>query len=236
MQLDPRVGWWLMELPATACFLYHYLKPDPGAARRGEENERAGRGPSRKASLLLAALWVIHYSNRGWYFPLSLRVAPGAKANFGFGNAIIGAVFTALHGYCHALLLRTHGAHLNDAWLRGTRFRLGLVVYQIGFWLTVHSESVVRALRPAAAVLVGAARYRIPVGGGFRWLTNPQYFGELLAWLGWSVMTWSVPGAAVFTISALNLVPRAFQNHKWYLQKFPEYAGLGRKVLVPYLL
>ena len=46
-----------------------------------------------------------------------------------------------------------------------------------------------------------------------------------MAWLGFACLTCSLPGVAVFAITALNLVPRAFQSHRWYLQKFHEHAA-----------
>eukprot|EP01065_Artemidia_motanka_P034800 TRINITY_DN4262_c4_g1_i1.p1 TRINITY_DN4262_c4_g1~~TRINITY_DN4262_c4_g1_i1.p1 ORF type:complete len:299 (+),score=96.22 TRINITY_DN4262_c4_g1_i1:66-899(+) len=231
VQLDPRLGWWLMEIPATASFLYHFLKHDPKEKAAEEKKEKTGKGPSKRMKYLLALLWLVHYGNRGWFFPLSIRVQPGTKANFSRGNALVGAIFTGLHGYAHARMFRTHGEHLNDDWFKDPRFIIGLILYEIGFWLTVHSEKVVRNLRAP-----GAPRYSIPRGGGFNLVTNPHYFGELLGWFGFSMLTWSVPSAAVFTISALNLIPRSFQNHEWYLKKFPEYAKLNRKVLVPFLM
>lgn len=183
-------------------------------------------------SRLFAALFLFHYANRGWYFPLNIRVAPGTKDSFAFGNSMVGALITGLHGYLHARMFRTHGKHLSDNWLQDPRFIFGLSLYEFGFWVTVHSESVMRNLRKP-----GAPRYSIPRGGFFEYVTSPQYFGELTAFLGLSISTWSLPSLATFLISAFNLVPRAFQNHEWYLKRFgEEYAQLSRKVLVPTLL
>lgn len=33
-----------------------------------------------------------------------------------------------------------HGKHLTKKWLRDPRFIIGLLVYEAGFWLTIHSE------------------------------------------------------------------------------------------------
>eukprot|EP00966_Prymnesium_polylepis_P315206 7283254-Prymnesium_polylepis.1 len=94
-----------------------------------------------------------------------------------------------------------------------------------------------RALRPRDGEACEGPRYKIPRGGLFEHVTNAHYLGELTAWLGFACLTCSVPGALVFVISSLNLVPRAFQNHEWYHRKFgDEYAALGRRVLVPFVL
>ncbi len=42
--------------------------------------------------------------------------------------------------------------------------------------------------------------------------------------------------AAVFALStACNLVPRALQHHKYYIEKFPDYPK-SRKAVIPFVL
>ena len=124
--LSPRLGWWLMELPATVSFLAtFFLTP---------------RSPNTSAttSAALAAVWVVHYGNRGWYFPLNIRVAPGTKTSFGLIVSVMGAVFTALHGHLNARMFRELGRHYTDNWIRDPRFMVGLGVWIAGFLLLVH--------------------------------------------------------------------------------------------------
>ena len=52
---------------------------------------------------------------------------------------------------------------------------------------------------------------------------------------GFAIATWSLGAVFVLLVSAANLIPRAFQVHEWYKEKFPDYPR-QRKVLVPYLL
>ena len=63
------------------------------------------------------------------------------------------------------------------SWLKDARFLTGFILYEFGFWLLVHSDSVLRNLRPKGTVIDSANRYKIPYGGGFTYVTNPQYFG-----------------------------------------------------------
>lgn len=225
LHLNPKLGWWLMELPATLCFLPTYLLSRPPST---------GEGPSPKVSGLLAALFLFHYGYRGWYFPLSLRVAKGSTTSFNIVVSLIGAIFTGLHGYLHARMFKSLGAHLTDDWLQDKRFLLGLAIYELGFWTMVHSDHTVRNLR---SIDGSGPRYRIPTGGAFRFVTSPQYLGEISAFGGLAVMTQTVPSAAVFAITCFNLIPRSFHNHTWYLKKFgDEYTKLGRKRLIPFVL
>eukprot|EP01062_Namystynia_karyoxenos_P020401 TRINITY_DN17727_c0_g1_i1.p2 TRINITY_DN17727_c0_g1~~TRINITY_DN17727_c0_g1_i1.p2 ORF type:complete len:295 (+),score=95.79 TRINITY_DN17727_c0_g1_i1:86-970(+) len=227
--LPPRLGWWLMEIPATVSFLATFLLCSPPPA--------GAPGPSPLVSYILAALWCVHYFNRGWYFPLNIRVAKGAKTSFNVVVSLTGAIFTGMHGHLNARMFRSLGAHYSESWLTDPRFLVGLAIYEFGFWVTVHSEHVMRELRPKDGIVKDGERYKIPRGGAFEYVTSAQYFGELTAWAGFALLTWSLPGLAVFAISCFNLVPRAFQNHTWYLQKFgDEYKKLGRARLIPFIL
>ena len=81
----------------------------------------------------------------------------------------------------------------------------------------------------------GAHDYAIPHGGGFEWVSAPNYLGELIEWSGWALATWSLAGLAFALFSAANLVPRALSNHRWYRQTFPAYPP-QRKALLPFVL
>jgi len=224
--LSPKLGWWLMELPATLAFVLTYFLTKPHAGGAG--------GPSPGLSKFLAGLFVFHYAYRGWYFPLNIRVAKGSKSSFGLVVSLTGALFTAMHGYLHARLYRSLGKHLTGDWVKDPRFIVGLAIYQLGFWTMVHSDHVLRNLRPADG---SGPRYRIPKIGAFNLVTSPQYLGEISAFAGLALMNWSLPGAAVVAITSFNLIPRAFQNQKWYQEKFgDEYKALDRKVILPFLL
>lgn len=225
LHLNPKFGWWLMELPATACFLPTYLLSQSPVGKDG---------PSSKVSKLLASLFMFHYAYRGWFFPLSLRVAKGSTTSFNIAVSLIGAIFTGLHGFLHARMYKSLGAHLTDEWVKHPRFLLGLAIYQLAFWTMVHSDYTIRNLRSTDG---SGPRYKIPTGGAFRFVTSPQYLGEISAFGGMALMTNSLPSAAVFAITCFNLIPRSFHNHTWYMKKFgEEYEKLGRKRLIPFLL
>src|SRR2546430_14412139 len=66
-------------------------------------------GPRRldPVPLLFLAMWLVHYGNRGFYFPLHMRVARGDKSSFSFVVIGVGWVVTSLHGYFHATYFRS---------------------------------------------------------------------------------------------------------------------------------
>lgn len=217
--LNPKFGWWLMEIPATVVFAVAYLS-----------------GPARfePTSLVLAGIWALHYANRGWFFPLAIRQVPGKRSTFNVSVVVMGMLVTSMHGYLNgALFSHDYFGHYGTQWLTDPRFVVGLVIYLAGFALLVNSEAIVRNLRDKHNP--GAAEYRIPYGGGFRFVTSPAYLGELIAWTGFAILTWALPGVAILLITAGNLVPRALATQRWYAEKFPYYPT-DRKALVPFVL
>ena len=213
LSLDPRLGWWLMELPATLVFVVVW----------------AMAGNFSAPALVFGAIWLVHYANRGWFFPLTLKVREGQKGTFSLTVVLAGWFVTAMHGYLNAAWFTDFGQFTTD-WFIDPRFIGGAAIYYAGLGLVLHSERTVRNLR-----VPGGPRYVIPRGGGFRWVTNPAYLGELVGWAGFALMTWSLAGVLIFCISAANLVPRAFATHRWYQEKFEDYPS-DRKVLIPFVL
>jgi len=104
------------------------------------------------------------------------------------------------------------------------------VVDLCGFALIVRSESIVRNLRDRNDA--GGTEYKIPYGGGFRFVSSPDYLGELIAWAAFALLTWSLAGVALFLITAGNLIPRAIATHNCYREKFADYPA-DRKALIP---
>jgi 3-oxo-5-alpha-steroid 4-dehydrogenase 1 len=217
--VNARVGWLLMELPATLCFWPFFL---------------AGPRAGETVPMVLAGIWGIHYLNRGFIFPLLIRVPRQGGASFGLPVLAVGIFVTGMHGYLNGTFFSRLGAHFTPEWLGDPRFIFGVALYACGLVLNVHSDAVVRNLRTHGEVARGEKVYRIPKGGGFTFVTNPHYLGELMMWTGFTLFTWSLPGVFILTLSAANLIPRAIETHRWYLERFPDYPR-SRRVLVPFL-
>jgi steroid 5-alpha reductase family enzyme len=116
----------------------------------------------------------------------------------------------------------TYGA----SWLADPRFLVGAALFLAGFVINIQSDTILMNLRKP-----GETGYKVPQGGLYRWLSCPNYFGELVEWTGWAIATWSLPGLAFAIWTAANLVPRARTNHQWYREKFPDYPRERRAVL-----
>ena len=220
LNLSPRLGWFLMELPATISFVFFYFQ--------GENRMEA-------VPLFFLSIWLIHYGNRGFIFPLLICTAKGQKGSFSIGIVLAGWFVTAFHGYLNAVFISHLSTHLTNAWFTDPRFIVGMMIYAFGYLMNLHSDHIIRTLRTKGEIESGEKIYRIPKGGLFRYVTCPSYFTELISFTGFAIATWSLGALFVLGISAANLIPRAFQTHQWYKEKFSDYPS-ERKVLIPGLI
>ncbi|XWS55568.1 hypothetical protein CRYUN_Cryun09bG0011300 [Craigia yunnanensis] len=95
------------------------------------------------------------------------------------------------------------------------RFLGGLLIFIIGMWVNIWADKVLVGLKNRG----GGSGYKIPRGGLFDMVSCPNYFGEIMEWFSWAVMTWSWVGFGFFLCTCANLVPRARASRRWYLEK-----------------
>jgi steroid 5-alpha reductase family enzyme len=114
-------------------------------------------------------------------------------------------------------------------WLLDARFIVGVLLFITGYAINRWADSKLRRLRGP-----GETDYKIPYGGLYKWISCPNYLGEIIEWFGWAIATWSIPGLAFAIWTLANLAPRARSHHIWYKTHFAAYPQ-ERKALVPWL-
>jgi len=210
--ISARMGWVVMEVPSFAVILALFLL-------------------SERSALLMTvvtSIWCFHYFYRSFVYPalgkmtgktMPLAVALMAVV-FNIGNA----------GFNGMSLFFWLPENEIVTWSFGGQEMIGLSMVLFGFVTHVHSDSVLRSLRKDTDT-----GYKIPTGGLHRFVANPNYFGEMVQWVGLAIMVdqlamWSF---AIWTVA--NLLPRALSNLKWYRETFPDYPK-NRKALIPFVL
>ncbi len=205
------LGWVVMEAPAVFVFAFFLLV----SPRRAEV-----------VPLVFTAIWMLHYVNRTFIFPFRMR---GGQLRMPWLIVGMGFFFNLVNGYVQARYLFTLGPARGTEWLLSPAFLAGVAVFAVGHVLNQHSDSVLRNLREH-----GDTHYEVPHGGGYRFVSCPNYLGELLEWTGWALLTWSVSGLLFLVWTAANLLPRARAHHRWYHEEFSDYPR-ERKALIPFL-
>jgi len=211
-QVSDTLGWLIMEIPAVLAISVFFFLSDR---------------TSNPVSILFLLIWQIHYFNRGLIFPFRRR---SKGKTMPLSIALSGLFFNIVNGYLQGYLLFFLLPAPSMAWLSDPRFLGGTLLFLVGFAINQHSDQILFNLRKP-----GETGYKIPTGGMYRFVSNPNYFGELLEWTGWAILTCSVGGLAFVIWTAANLIPRALSNHKWYKDKFKDYPK-SRKAVVPFVL
>ncbi|MEZ4385759.1 MAG: DUF1295 domain-containing protein [Nannocystaceae bacterium] len=209
--MNTRAAWVLMESPSVLWFLAVFA---------------AGDHAWSLTPLVLLGMWQAHYVQRTLIFPFLLRTGgkptPVSVVAMGFG-------FNLVNAYLNARAI-SHLAAYDASWLVDPRFLIGAALFAFGYNLNRSSDRALRNLRAP-----GESGYKIPRGGAFELVSCPNYFGELVEWIGWAIATWSLAGLSFAVFTAANLVPRAISHHRWYKEKFPDYPR-ERRAVIPFLL
>ena len=207
--VDNKVGWIIMEavspLVFAACFLL-------------------GSNAKTVPVLVFFGLWEAHYIHRAFVYPLGLRGEAKRMPVIVMSMAIL---FNVGNAYLNGRYIFTFSDGYSNQWLVDLRFIVGVSLFIIGFIINRQADRTLRSLRRP-----DESSYSIPNGGLYQWVSCPNYFGEIVIWMGWAVATWSLVGLSFAVWTAANLIPRARAHHAWYREHFSDYPP-QRKALVP---
>ncbi len=203
---DSRFSWIIMELPALISFMYFFFPKES----------------SSFVNWIFFSCWAGHYLYRSLIFPLKIqeKMMPVIVSSSAF-------VFNSINGYWNGEYLGR--ADYAVAWLYDPRFIIGIFLFFLGLIINRRSDRILFQLKDTNHL------YQIPQGGLYGYISCPNYFGEIVQWIGFAIMTWSLPGLAFALWTMANLIPRAIQHHQWYKKTFPSYPE-KRKAIIPYLL
>ena len=207
-EIPNNLGWVLMEIPSLLIILYFYLNSN-------QSNYAA----------MLSIIWLVHYFNRTFIYPFRIRTK-GKKMPITIVFSAIGFNFinAGLNGYFLANLEQYDASSFQN-W----NFYLGILFFITGFIINQISDTMLINLRKPNEV-----GYKIPKGFLFEYISCPNYFGEIIQWIGFALMAWNFPASTFLIWTAANLLPRVTGHHKWYKSHFKNYPK-NRKALIPKL-
>ncbi len=209
--ISNRLGWIIMEFPALTIFPLLVIL-----------------GPAEKNWLtwLLFGLWLLHYINRTIIFPFRLRTK-GKKMPIAIVLSAI--VFNGMNGFINGYYLGYINKIDITVSFYDANVLIGLMLFIIGFAINQTADSKLIALRKENT------GYKIPGGWLFEYISCPNHFGEIVEWIGFAVIAWSMPALSFAVWTFCNLLPRALDHHKWYYETFDNYPE-KRKAVIPYVL
>lgn len=196
--INNRLAWVLMECPVFLVMLAFALCSS-----------------GQTASWVFFFLFQAHYFQRSFIFPFLMK----GKSKMPVSVVLMGVVFNILNGLMNGLwifyIYRDWGYDYSAVWLLQPWFIAGVAVFFVGMLINLHSDHIIRNLRKE-----GDSSHHLPKGGMFNYVTSANYFGEIVEWCGFALLTLS-PAALVFAWwTFANLVPRAAAIHERYIDEF----------------
>ena len=207
-----KLGWIIQESPSMIFLSIFFF---------------TGTGEKTKIVWFFWALWILHYINRSIIFPLRTHTNNKQIPVLIVISAIF---FNFMNGFVNGTFFGNFAGGYSDDYFTSPRFIIGLVVFTTGVIINNQADTILINLRKP-----GETGYKIPTGGLFKYISCPNHFGEIVEWLGFAIMVGSLPAWSFALWTAVNLIPRALDHHKWYLKKFADYPQ-ERKAVIPFLI
>ena len=208
--LQKRFGWILMETPALyVMWLFYFLYADF----------------TNIVLIIFLFIWSIHYINRSIIWPFLID----KNGSMPLVVAILAFIFNVFNASFHGFWFFFMDNQYDISWLLNSNFLIGLCIFILGMAINIHSDRILLYISKEEK------GYQIPYGGFYKWVSSPNYFGEIIEWIGWAIMTWSLSGFVFALWTIFNLLPRALKHHSWYKDKFDNYPK-DRKAIIPKIL
>jgi protein-S-isoprenylcysteine O-methyltransferase Ste14 len=210
--LPNKLGWIIMELPALAVFIIFFL---------------LGPGTPAGITWLFFLIWLAHYTHRTFIYPLRTKTK---NKKMPIVIVVFALFFNLVNGFLNGYYFGNIRPDYDLAWLYDPRFIAGLIVFIAGMAINIKSDEILMSLRKNSS-----NGYSVPYGGMFRYVSCPNFLGEIIEWLGFALMSWSIAALAFALWSFFNLLPRAIDHHNFYKNTFIDYPA-ERKAVIPFIL
>lgn len=211
--VDNKLGWIIMEAPSLFIMAYFLF---------------FGTYSFQSYVWILFSIWIFHYLNRTFIYPLRIKATDKKMPLFIVLNAILFNFMNAgLNGYFLAELVEPSA--YDRTWIMSSTFIVGASLFVAGMVINWRADHLLINLRKP-----GETGYKIPRGFLFDYISSPNLFGEIIEWTGFAIMAWNLPALTFMVWTFANLVPRAKNHHDWYKNKFLDYPK-ERKAVFPFL-
>jgi len=207
--ISNKIGWILMELPALLICPIYYILHNTNLYT---------------INTIFILLWVLHYFNRTIIYPIRIKTKGKRMPLIIAASALF---FNLINGLINGYYL----SNTNYLEINYYILLLGLIIFFSGLIININSDNKLIGLR----LKNEENKYVIPNGGLFNYISCPNFFGELIEWLGFAIITLNLGSLSFFIWTFINLVPRAISHHKWYKDNFNDYPQ-NRKAIIPKLL
>ncbi|AGT43461.1 DUF1295 domain-containing protein [Treponema pedis] len=179
--------------------------------------------------IIIGSFFILHYSQRVLIFPFLLK----GKSKMPVTVVLMGVLFNTVNAFLIGswLFYLSPKDMYRISWLYDPRFIIGVFIFLSGMAINIDSDKYIRSLRKE-----GDTAHYFPHKRMYRYVSSANYFGEIIEWCGFAILSWSLAGALFAFWTAANLVPRSYAINKKYKEDFPEeFESIKPKCIFPFL-
>lgn len=212
--INNKLGWVLMEAPVFIAMMALWLCSD----RRDD-----------LVRMAFLFLFELHYIQRSFVFPFRMR----GNSVMPLSIILMGVTFNVLNALMQGgwIFYLSPDDYYGPDWLTTPKFIGGFLIFLIGMYINIQSDDIIRNLRKD-----GDSGHYLPKEGMFRYVTSANYFGELVEWIGFAILTWSWSGAVFAVWTFANLAPRASRIYDQYKVEFGNQLDTKKtKRMIPFI-
>ncbi|MDD4141482.1 MAG: DUF1295 domain-containing protein [Bacteroidales bacterium] len=223
LAINNKLGWFFMELPVFIVMIALLVCSDRTFWKCPAAN-------CWVTPFVFFVFFEAHYFRRSLIFPFRLK----GKNKMPITIMLLGIIFNL----CNALMQGGWIFYLAPKsmytlqWLYSPQFIIGTIIFFGGMTINAQSDKIIRDLRHD-----GDTRHYLPEKGMFKYVTGAHYFGEVIEWVGFAILTWSISGAVFAIWTFANLVPRAKAIYLKYQKLFGKEVLKSKKLkrIFPYI-
>ena len=208
--LPSRVGWVIMESPTVIVILIFLILFFKNVGM---------------IEVILSFIWLSHYNHRTFIWPFRAKLK-GKEMTAGV--ILMALLFNLVNITLQCIWIFILSSY-DQNWVFSSVFISGVILFFLGMAINIKSDNILMELRKNKG-----EGYHVPHGFLYKHVSCPNYFGEIIEWLGWALMTMSPAGLVFFIWTFANLVPRAKSNHEWSLTNIANYP-VNRKSVFPFI-
>lgn len=219
LSVRSNLGWMIMELPVFLTMFLIYLFSLAYDIK-----------PFNFVTFSIFVLFQLHYLQRSFIFPMLMR----GTSKMPISVIATGFFFNTCNAFMQGgwLFCFSPADQYPVSWFWSPQFIIGTILFFFGMIVNMHADRIIRKLRKNDH----DNNYYIPKGWPFKYISSANYFGELIEWLGFAILSWSFAGVVFFLWSFANIVPRSKEVYERYMQFFgDDFRKLNRYKIFPFI-
>jgi len=200
----------LLIYPLFALRLVHWMYPEP-------------MYPLTVTQKISFFLWMLHYCKR--------ELETLFVHEFGYLTMPVFNVFkNSAYYWGFATLIAWQVNYPAEKKLPSTLFIIGFTTFTVAMLCNFICHMILKQLRTP-----GRTEWKIPRGFLFEYVTMPNYFCEVMTWVGFAILNGGKLFCVAFVLcGAYQMMQWAKERHSKYLKMFPDYPK-SRKRMFPFI-